>query len=234
MNQPSKQKKSANSTAKSAGNNPADKAPVDKNPEGGNADRPDVATAAPSPGDQHAHQAAQPQRESSAQDRELDQAQQAEQPLSIEQQLEEALLKVKGWEAEYLRARADMDNLRKRSAQEVASASKFAIESFAEALLPVADSLEMALALQNQTLEGLRSGVDLTLKQLHQAFQKGRMVAINPVGEKFDPNRHQAVSMVDGSAHNPPVPSNHVVQVMQKGYTVAERVLRPAIVVVAQ
>ncbi len=168
-------------------------------------------------------------------DAELDQAQAAEiPPLSLEQQLEQALLKVKEWETEYLRARADMDNLRKRSAQEVINAGKFAIESFAEALLPVADSLEMALALENQTLEGLRGGVDLTLKQLQQAFQKGRMVAINPVGEKFDPNRHQAVSMVDGASQNPPVAPNHVVTVMQRGYMVAERVLRPAIVVVAQ
>ncbi len=168
-------------------------------------------------------------------DAELDQAQAAENPpLSLEQQLEQALLKVKEWETEYLRARADMDNLRKRSAQEVINAGKFAIESFAEALLPVADSLEMALALENQTLEGLRGGVDLTLKQLQQAFQKGRMVAINPVGEKFDPNRHQAVSMVDGASQNPPVAPNHVVTVMQRGYMVAERVLRPAIVVVAQ
>jgi len=168
-------------------------------------------------------------------DAELDQAQTAENPpLSLEQQLEQALVKAKEWETEYLRARADMDNLRKRSAQEVINAGKFAIESFAEALLPVADSLEMALALENQTLEGLRGGVDLTLKQLQQAFQKGRMVAINPVGEKFDPNRHQAVSMVDGASQNPPVAPNHVVTVMQRGYMVAERVLRPAIVIVAQ
>ena len=153
---------------------------------------------------------------------------------SLQVQLEEAQAKVKAWEEEYLRARAEMENLRKRSAQEVLNAGKFAIEGFAEALLPVADSLEMALTLEQQTLEGLKGGVELTLKQLQQAFQKGRLTAIHPVGEKFDPNRHQAVSMVDGNAQNPPVPSNHVVQVMQKGYMVAERVLRPAIVVVAQ
>jgi molecular chaperone GrpE len=158
----------------------------------------------------------------------------AEQGPSLQAQLEEAQAKVKAWEEEYLRARAEMENLRKRSAQEVLSAGKFAIEGFAEALLPVADSLEMALTLEQQTLEGLKGGVELTLKQLQQAFQKGRLTVIHPVGEKFDPNRHQAVSMVDGNAQNPPVPSNHVVQVMQKGYMVAERVLRPAIVVVAQ
>lgn len=168
-------------------------------------------------------------------DQELDQAQQAEAPLrSIEQQLEEALAKVKAWEEEYLRARADMDNLRRRSAQEVLNAGKFAIESFAEAMLPVADSLETALTLENQTSEGLRSGVELTLRQLQQAFQKGRLSVLDPKGEKFDPNRHQAVSMVDGSVQDPPVPSGHVVAVMQKGYMVSERVLRPAIVVVAQ
>ena len=154
--------------------------------------------------------------------------------ISLQAQLEEAQAKVKAWEEEYLRARAEMENLRKRSAQEVLNAGKFAIEGFAEALLPVADSLEMALTLEHQTLEGLKGGVELTLRQLQQAFQKGRLTAIHPVGDKFDPNRHQAVSMVDGNAQNPPVPSNHVVQVMQKGYMVAERVLRPAIVVVAQ
>lgn len=176
-----------------------------------------------------------PQAQSTAQeDRELDAAQEAESPVSIELQLEEALAKMKAWEEEYLRARAEMENLRRRSAQEVLNASKFAIESFAEALLPVADSLEMALSLQNQTLDGLRGGVDLTLKQLHQAFQKGRLTHIDPKGEKFDPNRHQAVSMVDGATQDPPVPSNHVVAVMQKGYLVADRVLRPAIVVVAR
>lgn len=155
-------------------------------------------------------------------------------PISLEQQLVEALARVQAWEAEYLRARADMENLRKRSAQEVQNAGKFAIESFAEALLPVADSLEMALSLENQTSEGLRSGVELTLRQMQQAFQKGRLTAIHPQGEKFDPRLHQAVSMVPGADQQPPVPPGHVVQVMQKGYMVAERVLRPAIVVVAQ
>lgn len=163
-----------------------------------------------------------------------EEAQAASEPVSLEQQLEQALARAQEWESEYLRARADMDNMRKRNAQEVINAGKFAIESFAESLLSVADSLEMALTLENQTAEGLRSGVELTLKQLQQAFQKGRLAPMNPVGEKFDPNRHQAVSMVDGAAQNPPVASGHVVQVMQKGYTVADRVLRPAIVLVAQ
>jgi len=124
--------------------------------------------------------------------------------------------------------------MRKRHSQELANASKFAIEGFAEALLPVADSLEMALVLQEQTYEGLKSGVEVTLRQMQQAFDRGRMSAINPVGEKFDPNRHQAVSMVDGAAQDPAVASGHVVAVMQKGYLIGDRVLRPALVAVAQ
>lgn len=132
-----------------------------------------------------------------------------------------------------IRLAAEIDNLRKRHATELGNASKFAIESFAEALLPVADSLTMALSVPDQSLEGLKNGVELTLKQLQQAFEKGRLVAIDPVGEKFDPNRHQAISMVDGKASNPPVASGHVVQVMQKGYLIGERVLRPALVAVA-
>ena len=189
-----------------------------------------------SPAQQGEAAPAQPPRDEAAPERAI--SDDAENPGSaevpLEQQLEEALAKVAAWEQEYLRARADLENFRKRSAQEVISASKFAIESFAEALLPVADSMEMALGLENQTPEGLRSGVELTLKQLQQAFQKGKLVTIDPKGEKFDPNRHQAVSMVDGSTQDPPVASNHVVQVMQKGYMVADRVLRPAIVLVAQ
>ena len=132
-----------------------------------------------------------------------------------------------------IRLAAEIDNLRKRHATELGNASKFAIESFAEALLPVADSLTMALSVPDQSLEGLKNGVELTLKQLQQAFEKGRLVAIDPAGEKFDPNRHQAISMVDGKASNPPVASGHVVQVMQKGYLIGERVLRPALVTVA-
>ncbi len=132
-----------------------------------------------------------------------------------------------------IRLAAEIENLRKRHAQELGNASKFAIEGFAEALLPVADSLETALSLQGQTLEGLTSGVELTLKQLQQAFEKGRLVALNPAGEKFDPNSHQAVSMVDGAQADPPVTAGHVVSVLQKGYLIGERVLRPALVAVA-
>lgn len=135
---------------------------------------------------------------------------------------------------QYLRAIAEVENVRRRSADELSKAHKYAIESFAEALIPAKDSLEMALVVPNQTLESLREGVQATLRQLSAGFEKGRLQEINPVGEKFDPHRHQAVSMVPGNSVEPPVPSNHVVAVLQKGYLIAERVLRPALVAVAQ
>ncbi len=142
--------------------------------------------------------------------------------------------RLKEREDQLIRLTAEVDNMRKRHAQELANASKFAIENFAELLLPVGDSLEMALQLPNQTLESLTDGVNITLRQLHQAFEKGRLTVINPAGEKFDPNRHQAISMIDGSSQDPPVASGHVVAVMQKGYLIGDRVLRPALVAVAQ
>jgi molecular chaperone GrpE len=142
--------------------------------------------------------------------------------------------RLKEREDQLIRLAAEVENMRKRHAQELANASKFAIEGFAESLLPVGDSLEMALQLPNQTLEGLTDGVNITLKQLQQAFEKGRLSVVNPVGEKFDPNRHQAVSMVDGTTQEPPVAAGHVVTVMQKGYLIGDRVLRPALVAVAQ
>jgi len=155
---------------------------------------------------------------------------------SADQQAEIAALaaRLKEREDQLIRLTAEVDNMRKRHSQELANASKFAIEGFAEALLPVGDSLEMALQLPNQTLEGLTDGVNITLRQLYQAFEKGRLHVVNPVGEKFDPNRHQAISMVPGTSQDPPVASGHVVTVMQKGYLIGERVLRPALVAVAQ
>lgn len=137
-------------------------------------------------------------------------------------------------EDQLMRLSAEVENLRRRHAMELANASKFAIEGFAEALLPVADSLEAALSLPDQTLDGLRGGVELTLRQLQHAFERGRLRSINPAGERFNPNHHQAVSMVDGGSAQPPVPSGHVLAVVQKGYLIGERVLRPALVVVAQ
>ena len=128
----------------------------------------------------------------------------------------------------YLRAVAETENVRRRGQDDVAKAHKFAIESFAEHLLPVLDSLEAALADNSGDLAKVREGVELTLRQLTGALEKGRVVAVNPVGEKFDPHRHQAISMVPAEQE-----ANTVVSVLQKGYVIADRVLRPALVTVA-
>jgi molecular chaperone GrpE len=129
----------------------------------------------------------------------------------------------------WMRAVAESDNIRKRSQTEVANAHKFALENFAGELLPVKDSLEAALATEQNTADSLRSGVELTLKQLKSALEKSNVVEVNPVGEKFDPHRHQAISMVESDAE-----ANTVVQVLQKGYLLHDRVLRPALVTVAR
>ena len=129
----------------------------------------------------------------------------------------------------WLRAVADSDNIRKRAQTEVSNAHKFALESFAAELLPVKDSLEAALSSENITVETLRSGEELTLKQLRSALEKYNVVEVNPVGQKFDPHRHQAISMVESDAE-----PNTVVHVLQKGYLLHDRVLRPALVTVAK
>jgi molecular chaperone GrpE len=130
---------------------------------------------------------------------------------------------------EFLRAKAETENVRRRGQDDVSKAHKFAIESFAEHLLPVMDSLEAALAAEAADPAKLREGVELTLRQLTSALEKGRVTAIQPaIGEKFDPHRHQAISMVP--ADQAP---DTVVTVLQKGFVIAERVLRPALVMVA-
>lgn len=129
----------------------------------------------------------------------------------------------------WLRAKAEVENTRRQGALDVAKAHKFAIERFAEDLLPVADSLQQALSVENATPEQLRSGVELTLKQLQAAFGRAQLVEIDPAGEKFDPHQHQAMQMVDAGQA-----PNTVVQVFQKGYALNDRVLRPALVTVAK
>jgi len=129
----------------------------------------------------------------------------------------------------WLRARADLENSRKQAALDVTKAHKFAIERFASDLLPVADSLQQALAVENATPEQLRAGVELTLKQLHAAFGRAQLAQIDPVGGKFDPHLHQAMQVVESDQ-----PANTVVQVFQKGYVLNDRVLRPALVTVAK
>ena len=129
----------------------------------------------------------------------------------------------------FLRAKAEADNVRRRAQEDVAKAHKFAIESFAESLLSVKDSLEMSLKVDAPSVESIREGVEATLRQLTQVFEKNRLVAVVPEkGEKLDPMKHQAISTVP-SGQDP----NTVVEVLQKGYMLGERLLRPAIVVVA-
>lgn len=150
----------------------------------------------------------------------------------VEAELQAALTKANENYELYVRAAAEAENTRRRAQEDVAKAHKYGIESFAEALLPVVDSLEKALEAQNATPEAMREGVDLTLRQLRAAFDKGRLAEINPVGQKFDPHNHQAISMVPAEAAGG-VPANHVVSVLQKGWRIADRVLRPALVTVA-
>ncbi len=133
-----------------------------------------------------------------------------------------------------LRLQAEYDNFRKRSSQETLNAGKFAIEDFALNLLPVVDSLESALKLQEQSEDQLKSGVELTLKQLYQTFDRSGLKIIEPeIGTKFDPNQHQAVSTLKGDDNDPPISSGNIINILQKGYFLAGRVLRPALVVVA-
>lgn len=129
---------------------------------------------------------------------------------------------------QFLRAKAEAENARRRAEDEVSKARKFGIESFAESLLPVADSLDAALAIQNATAQQLREGSDATLRQLTAALERNKVLAINPAaGDKFDPHQHQAISVVPADQE-----ANTVVSVLQKGYLISERVLRPALVTV--
>lgn len=160
----------------------------------------------------------------------VDSGAQAEQaPQTLEQQLEAAQAKAAENFDLFLRAKADMDNAAKRAIADVSNARKFAVEGFASELLAVKDSLEAALADKAPTVETLHAGVELTLKQLNAALEKSKVVEVSPLGEKFDPHKHQAIAMIEADA-----PANTVVSVLQKGYLLNERVLRPAMVTVAK
>lgn len=153
---------------------------------------------------------------------------------AVEQDLAEKLAAAEAKAAElqdaFLRAKAEAENIRRRAQDDITKAHKFAIEGFAEALMPVRDSLEMALKVEVLSVDSLREGVEMTLKQLNAAFDKGRLAEVNPQpGDKLDPMKHQAISMVPAEQE-----SNTVVSVLQKGYTIADRLLRPALVTVAQ
>ncbi|MCC2958046.1 nucleotide exchange factor GrpE [Massilia sp. IC2-477] len=147
----------------------------------------------------------------------------------LEAQLSATEAKLAEMHDAFMRAKADAENIRRRAQEDVTKAQKFAIESFAEAMVPVRDSLEMALKVETQTVEAIREGVEMTLKQLSAAFEKNRLLEVMPqAGEKLDPNKHQAVAVVPSEQE-----ANTVVTVLQKGYMIADRLLRPAIVTAA-
>lgn len=129
----------------------------------------------------------------------------------------------------WMYAKAEGENIRRRAAEDISKAQKFAVERFSGEMLAVKDSLEAGLAVQTENVESFKSGMELTLKQLSSVFEKFNIKEVNPVGEKLDPHKHQAIGMVD-SEQEP----NTVVSVMQKGYTLNDRVLRPALVMVAK
>ena len=148
---------------------------------------------------------------------------------SLEEMLKAAELQSAEHHDAWLRAKAETENMRRRAAEDVDKARKFAAESFASDLLAVKDSLEAALAVESPSVENLKDGVELTLKQLVAAFGRFNLHDIDPMGEKFDPHMHQAIQMVESDQ-----PANTVVTVLQKGYRLHERTLRPALVMVAK
>jgi molecular chaperone GrpE len=150
--------------------------------------------------------------------------------VAMEQKLAAAEARAAELQDSFLRAKADAENMRRRAQEDISRAHKFAIESFAEALVPVKDSLEMALKVETPSVDSLKEGVDMTLKQLSAAFEKNRLMEIHPQsGDKLDPMKHQAISMVPADQE-----ANTIVAVLQKGYMIADRLLRPALVTVSQ
>lgn len=149
---------------------------------------------------------------------------------TLEEQLAASQQLVQELQDAFLRAKAEAENARRRAQDDITRAHKFAIEGFAEALVPVKDSLEMALQVETPSVESLKEGVEMTLKQLSAAFEKNRLFEIRPQpGDKLDPMKHQAISMVPANQE-----PNTVVSTLQKGYLIADRLLRPALVTVAQ
>jgi len=150
-------------------------------------------------------------------------------PPTPEAQLAEAQARAAELNDAWLRAKAETENMRRRADDEVAKARKFAIDGFADSLLPVMDSLQAAVAIPNATPEQMREGMQATLRQLAAALERNKVVEIAPpAGTRFDPHQHQAISMVAAEQE-----ANTVVAVLQKGYLIADRVLRPALVTVA-
>ncbi len=148
---------------------------------------------------------------------------------SLEDMLKQAELNAQEHHDAWLRAKAESENIRRRAQEDISKAQKFAVERFSNEILAVKDSLEAGLATETATVESFKSGLELTLKQLSSVFEKFHIKEINPLGEKFDAHKHQAIGLLE-SEQEP----NTVVSVMQKGYQLHDRVLRPALVMVAK
>ncbi len=148
---------------------------------------------------------------------------------SMEEMLKQAELKAQEHHDAWLRAKAEGENIRRRAAEDVSKAQKFAVERFSNEMLAVMDSLQAGLAVETASVESFKSGMELTLKQLSSVFEKFHIKEVNPMGEKFDAHKHQAIGMLESEQE-----ANTVVTVMQRGYTLNDRVLRPALVMVAK
>ncbi len=152
---------------------------------------------------------------------------------SLEEQLQQAQATIKDYWDQVVRMRAEVENNRKRAERDVENAHKYALKNFVDSLLPVIDSMEMGQAAanaENATLESIREGSELTMTMFVQVLERSGFEQINPQGEKFDPEKHQAISMVEA----PDVKPNSVIEVMQKGFSLNDRLIRPAMVVVAK
>lgn len=149
--------------------------------------------------------------------------------LTPEAKIEELQAELEEAKAQVLYVKAEGENIRRRSTDDIDKARKFALEKFSGELLAVKDSLDAALAVESATVESYKDGVELTAKQLLSVFEKFNIAEVNPVDEQFDPNKHQAISTVDSDGE-----PNTVISVLQKGYTLNDRVLRPALVVVSK
>ncbi|MDA9913379.1 nucleotide exchange factor GrpE [Methylophilaceae bacterium] len=148
----------------------------------------------------------------------------------IDAKVEDLLVQIEDLKNQVLYAKAEAENIRRRSYEEADKTRKFAIEGFSQELLSVKDSLEASLSSDNVDNKTLIDGVELTLKQLNAVFEKFNIIEVNPIGEKFDPNEHQAMSMVESKEQEP----NTVLNVLQKGYKLNDRVIRPAMVSVVK
>lgn len=148
---------------------------------------------------------------------------------NLEESLKQAELKAREHYDAWMYAKAEGENIRRRAQDDISKAQKFAVERFSTEMLAVMDSLQAGLAVQTENVESFKNGMELTLKQLSSAFEKFNIREIDPLGEKFDAHKHQAIGMLDSDKE-----PNTVVSVMQKGYALHDRVLRPALVMVAK